>query len=78
VPFRADDRKAIHAAACGPFVTATSKHLPNVDMKEFSRLDDLARCVVLHVARDERLGADGRGAVRAGDAKEQQEDARSG
>jgi hypothetical protein len=47
-------------------------------MKGFSQLHDLARCAVLHVPRDNGLGGDGRGAVRAGDAKEQQEDARNG
>ena len=47
-------------------------------MEGFSQLDDLARCAVLHVARDKGLGGDGRGTVQAGDAKEQQEDARKG
>src|SRR5690348_16487456 len=59
-------------------VTAISNRLPSLAMEGFSQLDDLARCAVLHVARDEGLGGDGRWTVQAGDAKEQQEDARNG
>lgn len=45
-----------------------------VYMKGYSRFDDLAGCVALHVVSEERLGGDGRAKSRADGAKKQKKE----
>jgi len=46
----------------------------HVYMKGYSRLDDLAGCIVLHVVSEERLGGDGRAKSRVDGAKKQKKE----